>query len=127
MAKNDDTEPAELAASDRDRALVMFEVLDRLHAVARAELAKGPGIASNAWAELANAIAPLLGHDEIGRASPVIGRQPVVMPPGYKHPIPPKGGAQPLVRPENVTESAGDIRKRSDVAAELERVTRGGK
>jgi len=124
MAKHDETEPAALPATQSDRAVAMFEVLDRLHSVAKAELAKGPGIASNAWAELANAIAPLLGHDEIGRASPVVGRQPVVMPPGYKHPIPPKGGAQPLVRPEAV---GSDIRQRADVAAELERLNRGGR
>jgi len=124
MAKNDETEPGALSTTQGDRAVAMFEVLDRLHAVAKAELAKGPGIASNAWAELANAIAPLLGHDEIGRASPVVGRQPVVMPPGYKHPIPPKGGAQPLVRPEAV---GSDIRQRADVAAELDRLNRGGR
>jgi len=60
-------------------------------------------------------------------ASPVVGRQPVVMPPGYKNPIPAKRGAIPVRPDQGVTPSPADIRKRADVAAELERVKKGGK
>lgn len=102
----------------------LLDVLDALRDVAKAELAKGPGIASNAWAKLANVIAPLVGHDELGKAAPVVGKQPAMMPPGYKHAIPPKGGAVPLVQPAKLTETPGDIRRRPDVAAELDAITK---
>lgn len=98
-----------------------FAVLEALQEVGKAELAKGPGIASNAWRKLIDTIGELFGDDALGHAVPVVGRQPVAMPPGYKHAIPPKGGAQPLVKP------APTIKERADVAAELERVKRGGK
>jgi hypothetical protein len=65
-------------------------------------------------------IAPFVGELAQGSAVPVKGRQPIAMPPGYKHAIPPKGGAVPLVQPDN-------IKSRADVQAELERVARGGK
>ena len=121
MATDDKEQERAIIEAERGRALAMFEVLDALHEVAKAELAKGPGLASNAWSRVANAIAPLLGHEPIGKASPVAEHQPVVMPPGFENPIPPKGGAVPIVRPELVN----DIRQRPDVAAELERINKG--
>jgi len=102
----------------------MFAVLISLQEVGKAELAKGPGIASIAWRDLVDVIGKLLGDDPLQHASPVVGHQPKAMPPGYKHAIPAKGGAQPLVNPPP---AAPTIRERADVAAELERVRRGGK
>jgi hypothetical protein len=99
----------------------LLDVLATLALVARGELAKGPGLASNAWADMLDVLAPLIGDAPTGRAVPVREHQPLVMPPGYEHPIPPKGGAQPLIKPVD------DIRSRGDVAAELERVKKGGK
>jgi len=95
-----------------------LDVFAALALVARAELQKGPGLASVAWADLLDVIAPLIGDAPTGRAIPVAEHQPLTMPPGYEHPIPPKGGAQPLVKPEN-------IKARPDVAAELDRVKTG--
>jgi hypothetical protein len=63
----------------------------------------------------------------MAQASPVVGRQPVVMPPGFKNPLPVKGGAIPTRPDQPIIPSAADIRKRADVAAELERVKKGGK
>jgi hypothetical protein len=82
-----------------DAVTSALEVLQGLRDVAVAELAKGPGIASPAWRRLHNAIAKALGEEALGEAAPVRGRQPVVMPPGYRHAIPAKNGAVP-VRPD---------------------------
>lgn len=99
--------------TENTRALL--DVLASLALVARAELAKGPGLASVAWGDLLDTLAPLIGDEPTGRAVPVLERQPLMMPPGYEHPIPPKHGAVPLVQPEN-------IKSRADVAAEIARV-----
>jgi hypothetical protein len=109
----------------RTRA-AQLDVLLALQNVAKAELAKGPGISSNAWRELFDAVAAVLGDEPMAQAAPVVGRQPMVIPPGFKHPIPAKGGATPT-RPDQPVLVDGDIRKRGDVAAEIERVKRGGK
>jgi hypothetical protein len=123
MPADDDNEIAIVVTPDPGPvfgARELLDVIDAIRRVAMAELAKGPGIASNAWRDLADVIAPLVGDVAQGEPIQVKGRQPVVMPPGYRHAIPPRGGAVPLVQPEN-------IKSRADVAAELARVARGGK
>lgn len=120
---NDDTTNALTST----KQLALLELVDALRDVAKAELAKGPGIASTAWHQLANVCSDITGDEAIGHAAPVVGRQPVTMPPGYKHPIPAKRGAVP-VRPDQPTDQQlkdADIRRRADVAAEIERVKTG--
>lgn len=124
--KNDETTTREASgASAAFEALWALAVA--LQDVAKAELAKGPGIASNAWRALYDTVAEVMGDAPMAKASPVVGRQPVVMPPGFKNPIPAKGGATPTRPDQPVMESPADIRKRKDVADEIERVKRGGK
>lgn len=109
-------------------ARVMLEVFAALQDVAKAELAKGPGIASNAWRKLLDVIGEEFGDEPLAHATPVVGRQPAFMP-RFKNP-PAKGGATPTQPGQGThppVETAADIRKRADVAAELERVKRGGK
>lgn len=108
----------EAEARARFGAVELLGVLDAIRRVALAELAKGPGIASTAWREVADVIAPLVAEEQLGVSVPVAGRQPMMVPRGFKNAIPPKHGAQPLVHPEN-------IKSRADVAAELERVNAG--
>jgi len=119
-------EPVALAHRDESpSARSTFEVLLALKDVAAAELAKGPGIASNAWRKLLDIINEGIGEEALEHAVPVVGRQPVFMP-RFKNP-PAKGGAVPTQPGQGVQPTAEDIRKRDDVAAELERVKRGGK
>jgi hypothetical protein len=126
--KTDETEPAREAQPERDRTFeALWAISTALQDVAKAELAKGPGIASNAWRALYDAVAEVMGDAPMAQASPVVGRQPVTMPPGFKNPLPVKGGATPTRPDQPIIESAADIRKRKDVAAELERVKRGGR
>lgn len=122
--KNEETGYQETAIA---RAAAQLDVLAALGDVAKAELHKGSGIASAAWRALYDAVAAVLGDEPIERATPVVGRQPVVMPPGFKNPVPVKGGATPVRADQPIIESAADIRKRKDVEAEIERVKRGGK
>lgn len=102
-----------------------FDVLLALKELASAELTKGASISSNAWRKLYDVIGETLGEEPLAQASPVVGRQPVFMP-RYKNP-PAKGGATPTQPGQGVQPTAEDIRKRDDVAAELDRVKRGGK
>ena len=133
--KNDERELERAASADYERehereierAAAQIDVLIALGDVAKAELAKGPGISSNAWRALYDAVARVFGDEALAHASPVVGRQPVVMPPGFKNPIPAKGGATPTRPDQPVIETAADIRKREDVAKEIERVKRGGR
>jgi len=110
-------------------ARALFDVLQALQNVATAELAKGPGIASNAWRALLDIINESFGDEPLQHATPVVGRQPSFMP-RFRNP-PARGGATPTQPGQGVQPSmsatAADIRKRADVAAELERVRRGGK
>lgn len=113
--------------NERNPQQALFEIFDALHQLAYAEMCSNPtSPTASTWRKLANAIGEFAGHEEIGRASPVAEHQPLVLPPGYEHPIPPKGGAKPLIDPSKLTESPGDIRKRPDVAAEIERVKQRG-
>jgi len=102
-----------------------FDVLLALKELAAAELAKGPGISSNAWRKLYDVINETLGEEPLAHATPVTGRQPSFMP-RWKNP-PAKGGATPTQPDQGVQPSPADIRKRDDVAAELERVKQGKK
>lgn len=111
------------------QAQAMFEILDALHRLCHAEMCANPtNPVLTTWRELANVIAAFIGADHIPRASPVLEHQPLVLPPGFENPIPPKGGATPIVDPSKLTDEPADIRKRPDVAAELDRLqrTRGG-
>ena len=134
MATDEDKETDLALVAHRNEpasARTMFDVLLALQGVAKGELSRGPSVASNAWRKLYDVIAETLGDDHAPKASPVVGRQPVVMPPGYKHPIPAKGGAKPI-RPDQGTQphpgqKLAGIKQRPDVAAELERLKRGGK
>lgn len=124
MATDEDKET--IAKRDEPAgARSMFDVLLALQQVAKAELAKGPGISSTAWRTLHDAIAEAFGDEPIEQATPVVGRQPLTIPPGFKNPIPAKGGAVPVRPDQEVLPSPGDIRKRPDVEAELARVKRG--
>ncbi|MGD9603899.1 MAG: hypothetical protein AB7O21_19565 [Gammaproteobacteria bacterium] len=134
---NTETAIAARAEDARDEAPVyegprlglveVMEVFAAMQNVARAELSKGPGVASNAWRELYDSIARAFDDDELAHATPQ-GRQPMMIPPGFKHPIPAKRGATPT-RPDQGTQpTPGDIRARDDVKAELERIRqRGGR
>lgn len=125
---DDKEETTAIALAHRDEAASArstFDVLLALKELAAAELAKGPGIASNAWRKLYDVIGETVGDEPLAHASPVVGRQPVFMP-RYKNP-PAKGGATPTQPGQGVQPTAEDIRKRDDVAAELERVKRGGR
>lgn len=111
--------------TERTPQQALFEILDALHRLAHAEMCANPtNPVVTTWRELANVIGEFIGADRIGKATPVAEHQPLVLPPGYEHPIPPKGGAVPLVDPSRVTDEPADIRKRADVAAELERLQR---
>ncbi len=127
MATKDDETTALAHRGEPASARSTFDVLIALQEVARAELAKGPGLASTSWQKLHNVIAEALGEEPLPSAATVVGRQPMMMPPGFKNPIPAKGGAIPVRPDQGVQPSAADIRKRADVAAELERVKRGGR
>lgn len=101
---------------------VLHEVFGALHALAHANLSTAPTApTAAAWRDVANVIGAAIGLDHIGHAAPTVGRQPVVMPPGYKHAIPPKGGAQALHDPSRVK----GIKDRDDVRAELDRIGKG--
>jgi hypothetical protein len=107
------------------QAQAMFEVLDALHRLAHAEMCSNPtNPAASSWRELANAIGAFIGYDHIPRATPVTEHQPLVLPPGFENPIPPKGGAQPVIDPSKITDKPADIRERPDVKAELDRLQR---
>ncbi len=118
---------ATLAEATTRAQAAQLDILLCWQRVAEAELAKGPGVSSQAWRDLYDAIARALGDEPIAQAVPVAGRQPLVVPPGFKNPIPAKGGATPTRPDQPVIPTAADIRHREDVAAELERVKRGGK
>lgn len=118
----------------------VFEALWALSAalqdVAKAELAKGPGITSNAWRGLHDAIAEIMGDQPLDHAVQVPGRPALVIPPAkrgavqvtHKPPLAmPPGPRKPIPIGGQAIETPADIRKREDVAAEIERVKRGGK
>ena len=76
-------ETTAIALAHRDEhasAGAMFEVLLALQEVGKAELAKGPGIASNAWRKLIDVIGETFGDDALGHAVPVVGRAAAFMP-----------------------------------------------
>jgi hypothetical protein len=121
-----DEETKALAPRDEHAsARAMFDVLLALQEVGKAELSKGSGIASVAWRKLVDVIGEGFGEEPLPHATPVVGRQPSFMP-RWKNP-PAKSGATPTQPGQGVQETAADIRKRDDVAAELARVKRGGK
>jgi hypothetical protein len=137
--KTDKTEEAK-TAPEAQPASQVFEALWTLAAalqdVAKAELAKGPGIASNAWRGLYDAVAEIMGDAPMEQATPVPGRPAFVIPPAkrgavqvpHRPPLamPPKPRT-PIPIGGQAIETPADIRKREDVAAEIERVKRGGK
>ena len=123
--KHKEEETALVARDDEPARASVFDVLVALQDVGKAELAKGPGIASNAWRALVDVIGAQFGDEALAHATPVVGRQPSFMP-RFKNP-PAKGGATPTQPGQGVQPTAEDIRKREDVAAEIERVKRGGK
>lgn len=128
MATDEDNQNEEALAGSQMRFL---ELLDALRDVATAELSKGPGIASNAWRQLHNVASDLLGDDQLASAVQVPGRPALVIPParGGATQVPhrPPMGVPPPPRKPIPIGGDGDIRKRADVAAELERVKKGGK
>lgn len=138
MTKHDDDDHDDgghALATQSQSQLLLLELVDALRDVAKAELSKGPGIAVNAWRQLYNVAADIIGDDQLARAVPVPGRPvmvvpparrgavqapyppPMAMPPGPRVPIPVGATSRPI--------KPSDIRSRPDVAAELERVKAG--
>lgn len=125
MADADITVVARPDETSEDLTVRMYYVLLSLRGLAAAELSKGSSVSSTAWRNVYDVIGEAIGEEPLGHATPVVGRQPVFMP-RHKNP-PAKGGAVPTQPDQGVHLTAADIRKREDVAAELERVKNGGR
>jgi hypothetical protein len=117
--------------AEMDFVFVGVELLDALKALAQAEIAKGAGLSVSAWRQLHDVCAATTGAAPMLRAVPVVGRQPVMMPP-RRQPIH-TGGIAPARIVEVAAHDAtpaqviapeiGNVRERPDVLAELQRVT----